>query len=152
MCVLQSEPFLPAQREVNRVWSQRGCCMLSHWLQWSDTHLMQEDILRLNCLYFHLFRSVCYCTCCSPVHYQTHWLENVLYPFHRFQKENTDVGNENSASDHSVICEAEDSFMCSVTLETTTSFHIMVTVSIANTTAPPLLLRVPARPGRTESF
>lgn len=62
------------------------------------------------------------------------------------------MGNENSASDRSVICEAEDSFMCSVALETTSSFHIMVTVSVANATAPPLLLRVPARPGRTERF
>lgn len=50
------------------------------------------------------------------------------------------------ASENPVVCEAEDSFMCSLTLDPTTSFVTMVTVSISDAVAPPVLLRVPARP------
>uniref|UniRef100_A0A4W6D5G8 Leptin receptor n=1 Tax=Lates calcarifer TaxID=8187 RepID=A0A4W6D5G8_LATCA len=55
------------------------------------------------------------------------------------------VNSGNTTSDNPVVCEAEDSFMCSVALDTT-SFVTMVTVSISNAKAPPVLLRVPARP------
>uniref|UniRef100_A0A668TDI9 Fibronectin type-III domain-containing protein n=1 Tax=Oreochromis aureus TaxID=47969 RepID=A0A668TDI9_OREAU len=50
------------------------------------------------------------------------------------------------ASENPVVCEAQDSFMCSLTLDPTTSFVAMVTVSISDAVAPPVLLRVPARP------
>uniref|UniRef100_A0A7N8X959 Leptin receptor n=1 Tax=Mastacembelus armatus TaxID=205130 RepID=A0A7N8X959_9TELE len=57
------------------------------------------------------------------------------------------VNNGNVLSDNPVICEAQDSFMCSIALDTvTTSFVTMVTVSISDAVAPPVLLRIPARP------
>ncbi len=57
------------------------------------------------------------------------------------------MNNENTELDNSVVCKAEDSFMCSVVLDTTTSFVTVVTVSISDAVAPPVLLRIPARPG-----
>ncbi|XP_023146278.2 leptin receptor isoform X2 [Amphiprion ocellaris] len=60
------------------------------------------------------------------------------------QKTGTEVNNP--ASDCPVVCEAEDSFMCSITLDPTTSFVTVVTVSILDAVAPPVLLRIPARP------
>ncbi|XP_051232121.1 leptin receptor isoform X3 [Dicentrarchus labrax] len=62
------------------------------------------------------------------------------------QKEDTKVNDGNTASDNPVVCEAKDSFMCSVALNATTSFVTVVTVSISDAEAPPVLLRVPARP------
>nr|XP_046247693.1 leptin receptor isoform X2 [Scatophagus argus] len=62
------------------------------------------------------------------------------------QKEDTQVNVGRAAPDNPVVCEAEDSFMCSVALNRTASFVTMVTVSISNAVAPPVLLRVPARP------
>lgn len=55
--------------------------------------------------------------------------------------------NDNTAPDNPVVCEAEESFMCSLALNTT-SFVTMVTVSIADARAQPVPLRVPARPGK----
>ncbi|XP_044056055.1 leptin receptor isoform X2 [Siniperca chuatsi] len=62
------------------------------------------------------------------------------------QKEDTEVNDGNPASDNPVFCEAEDSFTCSVALDRTTTFVTMVTLSISNAVAPPVLLRIPARP------
>nr|AKM16803.1 leptin receptor [Scomber japonicus] len=62
------------------------------------------------------------------------------------KKKGSEVNYGNDASYNPVVCEAEDSFMCSLPLDTTTSFVTMVTVSIAEAVAPPILLRVPARP------
>ncbi|XP_070764514.1 leptin receptor [Enoplosus armatus] len=62
------------------------------------------------------------------------------------QKEDTEVNDGNTASDNPVVCEAEDSFTCSVALDTTTTFVTVVTVSISDAIAPPVLLRIPARP------
>ncbi|CAJ1061002.1 leptin receptor isoform X1 [Xyrichtys novacula] len=56
--------------------------------------------------------------------------------------------DENPASYNPVVCEAEDSFTCSLTLDATTSFVTTVTVSISDTVAPPVLLQIPARPGK----
>lgn len=55
--------------------------------------------------------------------------------------------NENTATGNPVVCEAEESFMCSLALNAT-SFVTMVTVSIADARAQPVPLRVPARPGK----
>ncbi|XP_056235000.1 leptin receptor isoform X1 [Seriola aureovittata] len=62
------------------------------------------------------------------------------------QQEDSQVNYGNPASGDPVVCEAKDSFMCSVALDTTTSFVTVVTVSISNAVALPVLLRVPARP------
>ncbi|XP_028259278.1 leptin receptor isoform X2 [Parambassis ranga] len=58
----------------------------------------------------------------------------------------TQKDNKNPTFDNSVVCEAEDSFMCSVTLDPTTSYITMVTISISDAFASPVLLRIPARP------
>uniref|UniRef100_A0A3B5ARE7 Leptin receptor n=1 Tax=Stegastes partitus TaxID=144197 RepID=A0A3B5ARE7_9TELE len=63
----------------------------------------------------------------------------------RLLPQKTDTELNNPASDNPVVCEAEDSFMCSVALEPT-SFVTVVTVSISDAVAPPVLLRIPARP------
>uniref|UniRef100_A0A3Q3LGC1 Leptin receptor n=2 Tax=Mastacembelus armatus TaxID=205130 RepID=A0A3Q3LGC1_9TELE len=63
------------------------------------------------------------------------------------ENKDSEVNNGNVLSDNPVICEAQDSFMCSIALDTvTTSFVTMVTVSISDAVAPPVLLRIPARP------
>ncbi|XP_032380771.1 leptin receptor [Etheostoma spectabile] len=62
------------------------------------------------------------------------------------QIDDTELKNGNTAPDNPVVCEAEDFFMCSVALDATTSFVIMVTVSISDAVTPPVLLRIPARP------
>uniref|UniRef100_A0A671VQN1 Fibronectin type-III domain-containing protein n=1 Tax=Sparus aurata TaxID=8175 RepID=A0A671VQN1_SPAAU len=54
--------------------------------------------------------------------------------------------SQNRETNNPVVCEAEDSFTCSIALDTTTSFVGMVTVSISDAVAPPVLLRIPARP------
>lgn len=59
------------------------------------------------------------------------------------------MNDGNAASDNPVVCEAEDSFMCSVPLGGTASFATAVTVSISDAVAPPVLLRIPARPGKS---
>lgn len=71
------------------------------------------------------------------------------YPFPRSWKEDTEVNDGNTASDNPVVCEAEDSFTCSVALDTTANFVTMVTVSISDAVAPPVLFRIPARPGKS---
>lgn len=68
---------------------------------------------------------------------------------HSFQKSQSRVDSEEAASDPPVFCEAEDSFTCSVALDAESSFHAVVTVTIADARAPSVLLRVPARPGET---
>ncbi|XP_042370661.1 leptin receptor isoform X2 [Plectropomus leopardus] len=62
------------------------------------------------------------------------------------QKDDTELNGGNTSPDNPVICEAEDSFMCSVALDSKTSFVTAVTVSISDAVAPPVLLRIPARP------
>ncbi|XP_022071967.2 leptin receptor [Acanthochromis polyacanthus] len=64
----------------------------------------------------------------------------------RLLSQKTDAEVNNPAPDSPVVCEAKDSFMCSITLDPTTSFVTMVTVSILDAVAPPVLLRIPARP------
>ncbi|XP_076583053.1 leptin receptor [Chaetodon auriga] len=59
-------------------------------------------------------------------------------------KEDGKANDGNPESD--VVCEAEDSFMCSVGLDAMTNFVTVVTVNISDATAPPVLLRIPARP------
>ncbi|XP_068175396.1 leptin receptor isoform X2 [Antennarius striatus] len=61
-------------------------------------------------------------------------------------EENIEPNNGDSPPDNPVVCEAEDSFMCSVTLDTTKSFVTVVTVSISGAVAPPVQLRIPALP------
>lgn len=68
---------------------------------------------------------------------------------HRFQKSKSAVDSEEAASDPPVLCEAEDSFTCSVALDAESSFHAVVTLSVADATAPSVLLRVPARHGES---
>lgn len=63
------------------------------------------------------------------------------------QRGGSEVNDGNTASYNPVVCEAEDSFMCSLALDST-SFVTMVTVSISGAVAPPILLRVPARPAK----
>ncbi|XP_071398759.1 leptin receptor [Centroberyx affinis] len=62
------------------------------------------------------------------------------------QRKNTEVNDGDAAADNPVVCAAEDSLMCSVALDGTTSSVAVVTVSISNATSPPVLLSVPARP------
>lgn len=62
------------------------------------------------------------------------------------QKSNTAVDSE-VVADHPVICEAKNSFTCSVVLDTESSHLMMVTVSGSDARAPSVLLRIPARPG-----
>lgn len=68
---------------------------------------------------------------------------------HSFQKSKAAVDSEEAAPDPPVFCGAEDSFTCSVALDAESSFHAVVTVSVADARAPSVLLRVPARPGET---
>ncbi|XP_047443679.1 leptin receptor [Mugil cephalus] len=60
--------------------------------------------------------------------------------------ERNDTEVNGAPSDNSVICEAEDSFTCSVALSPATSAVAVVAVTISDAVAPPVLLRVPARP------
>ncbi|XP_069377751.1 leptin receptor isoform X2 [Paralichthys olivaceus] len=62
------------------------------------------------------------------------------------QKDDSRVNDGKTMSDNPVVCEAEESFNCSVALDTATSFISVVTVSISNTKAPLVQLRIPARP------
>ncbi|XP_060933549.1 leptin receptor [Limanda limanda] len=62
------------------------------------------------------------------------------------QKDDSLENDGQTPSDNPVICEAEDSLVCSVALDTTTSFIAVVTVGISNAEAPPVQLRIPARP------
>uniref|UniRef100_A0A7N5ZZW8 Fibronectin type-III domain-containing protein n=1 Tax=Anabas testudineus TaxID=64144 RepID=A0A7N5ZZW8_ANATE len=62
------------------------------------------------------------------------------------QKDDSGVNNGPNADDNPVVCEAVDSFMCSVALGNTTNLVTVVTVSISDAVAPPVLLRSPARP------
>lgn len=71
-----------------------------------------------------------------------------LYSSLRSHNKNSKVNQEGGAVDNPVVCEAEDSFMCSVALDASTTFVTMVTVSISDAIASPVLLRIPARPGK----
>lgn len=72
-----------------------------------------------------------------------------MYFFFISRSQEDDSNNtEHIASDNPVVCEAVDSFMCSIALDTTTSFVTVVTASISDAIAPPVLLRIPARPGK----
>lgn len=72
--------------------------------------------------------------------------------FCRSQDGNTEGDAGRSAPDNPVICEAEDSFMCAVALDDPTSFITAVTVSVSDSVAPPVLLKIPARPGEHSFF
>ena len=50
-----------------------------------------------------------------------------------------------------IVCEAEDAVMCSLALDPATSFVTIVTASVSNAVAPPVLLRISDRPGKKES-
>ncbi|XP_072245222.1 leptin receptor [Leuresthes tenuis] len=60
------------------------------------------------------------------------------------EKNNTKVND--SAPVDPVVCEAEDAVMCSLALDPATSFVTIVTASVSNAVAPPVLLRIPDRP------
>ncbi|KAF0041905.1 hypothetical protein F2P81_005437 [Scophthalmus maximus] len=62
------------------------------------------------------------------------------------QKEDSLVNSGNTSPDKPVACEAKDSFVCSIALDTTTSFIAVVTVSVSDAEALPVQLRIPARP------
>ncbi|XP_015826469.3 leptin receptor [Nothobranchius furzeri] len=59
---------------------------------------------------------------------------------------NNDTVEANSTSHNLLVCDAEDSLMCSFHLDSARSFVLMVTVSISGAAAPPVLLRIPERP------
>uniref|UniRef100_A0A665VED5 Fibronectin type-III domain-containing protein n=1 Tax=Echeneis naucrates TaxID=173247 RepID=A0A665VED5_ECHNA len=71
---------------------------------------------------------------------------DIFLSISRSQKQDPQVNYGNLASDNPVVCEAKDSFTCSVALDTIRSSIIVVTVSVPNAAAPPVLLRVPAQP------
>lgn len=72
--------------------------------------------------------------------------------FCRSEDGNTEGDAGRPAPDNPVVCEAEDSFMCTVALDNPTSFVTAVTVSVSDSVAPPVLLRIPARPGEHLGF
>lgn len=90
---------------------------------------------------------------CSLSHMQSMISKSLcLYCFHsllfcRSRDGNAERDAGRSAPDNPVVCKAEDSFMCTVALDNPTSFVTVVTVSVSDSVAPPVLLRIPARPG-----
>lgn len=46
-----------------------------------------------------------------------------------------------------MVCEAQDSFRCSVPLDDPAGFSMRVSLSVSGSVAPTVLLEVPARPG-----
>ncbi|XP_069009275.1 leptin receptor [Embiotoca jacksoni] len=66
----------------------------------------------------------------------------------RLLSQKDDAEANDPASDNSVVCEAEDSFTCSISLDPTMGFVTVVTVSISDAVAPPVLLMIPARPAK----
>ncbi|XP_043985748.1 leptin receptor isoform X2 [Gambusia affinis] len=50
-----------------------------------------------------------------------------------------------NVSEHQVVCDAEDSFMCSIHLSSTTIFAVRLTVNVSSVLAPPVLLRISPR-------
>ncbi|CAN9500887.1 unnamed protein product [Ophioblennius macclurei] len=64
----------------------------------------------------------------------------------RLMSHEGDPKESDLAPDDLVVCEATNSFLCSVTLNHTQSFVTVVTVNVAGTAAPPVQLRVPALP------
>ncbi|KAM6921963.1 leptin receptor [Xenentodon cancila] len=63
----------------------------------------------------------------------------------RLQRLSEENNTEVNESDNPVVCEGKDSFTCSFSLKPT-GFVAMVTVSISNEVAPPVLLIIPSRP------
>uniref|UniRef100_A0A096MCV1 Leptin receptor n=1 Tax=Poecilia formosa TaxID=48698 RepID=A0A096MCV1_POEFO len=51
------------------------------------------------------------------------------------------------ASEHQVVCDAEDSLMCSIHLNSTRISAVRLTVNVSNVLAPPVLLRISPRSG-----
>ncbi|XP_032428229.1 leptin receptor isoform X1 [Xiphophorus hellerii] len=49
------------------------------------------------------------------------------------------------ASEHKAVCDAEDSLMCSIHLNSTRIFAVRLTVNVSNVLAPPVLLRISPR-------
>ncbi|XP_076026277.1 leptin receptor [Genypterus blacodes] len=62
------------------------------------------------------------------------------------QTEGDQVNDGTPASDDAVVCDAGNSFLCSVALDVNAGFVAMVTFNVSNTRVPPILLSVPARP------
>ncbi|XP_040926393.1 leptin receptor [Betta splendens] len=60
-------------------------------------------------------------------------------------KDDSSVNDEAAASDNPVVCEAMDSFMCSLALDSARSFVAVVTISVLDAIAPQVSLKVPAR-------
>ncbi|KAM4738748.1 leptin receptor [Anableps anableps] len=58
------------------------------------------------------------------------------------QKSSTDY----AASENWVVCDAEDSLVCSIHLNSSRTFAVWVTINVSNVVAPPVLLRIPPRP------
>lgn len=52
------------------------------------------------------------------------------------------------ASDHRLVCTAEESLMCSIHLHSTRTFGVLVTVNISSVVASTVLLKIPDRPGK----
>ncbi|XP_058494846.1 leptin receptor [Solea solea] len=58
----------------------------------------------------------------------------------------TEDPHESAVSDNPIVCEAEDSFVCSVPLYTSASYITVVTIGISSATSLPVHLRIPPRP------
>ncbi|XP_034035456.1 leptin receptor [Thalassophryne amazonica] len=62
------------------------------------------------------------------------------------QKGDSKVNHDDSTPDNPVMCEANNSFVCSIALNSNTSFVTMVTIRIFDAIAPSVRLNVPTRP------
>lgn len=121
------------------------------WESFSSSGISKNLHLFLNIQAFpeHLCKRLLYQKLPKVVHEQRRYFnESIRHPFHRFQKSETAVDSE-VVADRPVICEAKNSFTCSVVLDTESSHLMMVTVSGCDARAPSVLLRIPARPGET---
>lgn len=69
-----------------------------------------------------------------------------IYLFLSISRSENDTEKKNSTSDNVVVCDAENSLMCSFHLDSARSF--IMTFNISNVVAPPVLLRIPAQPSK----
>lgn len=58
-----------------------------------------------------------------------------------------EVNSGSVTAGNPVVCEAEDSFRCSVALDDPAGFAALFSVSVSGSVAPNVLLEVPPRPG-----
>lgn len=108
------------------------------WKNWIELNFIGQN--QLNKLIFHKMLLIYSATNSDP---------SILFSICRPQAEDSQENSGKAISDNDpVICEANDSFMCSLALDTTASFVTSATVSVSSAVAPPVLLRVPARPGK----